>query len=392
MRISWFSAEPLADGALGVTGRIEAIRYLRSRGHDVSAVSGTEATSVPFDDIPSTSLPTLHVPGFAWLTQWPGVARHLARSRCVPDMIVSDFSLLPPVLLWRQRARRRTRVVLDVRTPPVEAGRARDRLQGLRFRATLRHAGSRVDAITATSVGLAEYVADVAHLVPERVVVWSSSGSRWGGTEMSTVPWPRELPTSLRSRILVLYHGSISPGRGLFEALRGFGAARSDGPELALVFLGAGPSVGALRRLTSDLGLTDCVWFVPSVPHHRVLEFLGAADVGLVPLPPRWKWEVSSPVKLAEYLCAGVPVVMTDIAPHRIVPRDSPFAFWCEDASPRSFEAAFRKVRTYGSLEAAGALARSWASERLSWEAQLEPLGQLVESLSKATDMQRLRL
>jgi glycosyltransferase involved in cell wall biosynthesis len=249
-----------------------------------------------------------------------------------------------------------------------------------------------VDAITATSVGLAEYVADVAHVGRERIVVWSSSGSRWGDAEMSEVPWPHELPTSLRSRTLVLYHGSISPGRGLFEALRGFGAARSDGQELALVFLGAGPSVDALRRLTSDLGLSHDVWFVPSVPHRRVLEFLGAADVGLVPLPPRWEWEVSSPVKLAEYLCAGVPVVMTDIAAHRIVPRDSPFAFWCEDASPRSFEAAFRKVRGHGRLQAAGALARSWASERLSWEAQLEPLGRLVESLATGTDIQRVQV
>jgi glycosyltransferase involved in cell wall biosynthesis len=380
MRLLWLSAEPFAPGALGVTGRVEAIRFLRSRGIDAAAICGGPEGSVAFDDVPTRFLPTRPIPLMAWASQWPQLRRELAREGSTFDVIVSDVSLLPPLMRWRARCdpgERCPKVLLDVRTPPVEAGVVRGVLQDVRFRATLARYGRRVDGITATSEGLADHVAGLARRSRADVAVWSSSGSRWSGAAPASdaAPWPEELAPSLRGRTILLYHGSISAGRGLDQVIRGLALARPVSPRLALVILGDGPAVPALRALAEDLGLAEDVTFVPPVPHDRVLAFLRVASVGVVPLPPRWEWQVSSPVKLAEYLGAGRPVVLTDIIPHRIVPGEQPFAFWAGSGGAEELSRAFVAVgASTERLPELGEMARAWAAPRLGWERQLEPL------------------
>jgi glycosyltransferase involved in cell wall biosynthesis len=380
VKLLWLSAEPFAKGAMGVTGRLEALRFLRSKGIDTLAVCGGGEESVPFDDVPTRFMPTRSVPLMAWASQWPRVARELAGTGSTFDLIVSDFSLLPPLMRWRARqgqAERSPRVLLDVRTPPVEAGPLRGVLQDLRFRTTLRLYGRRVDAITATSEGLADHVAGLAHRPREDVAVWSSSGSRWADAPPpeESGAWRPELAPALRSRTVLMYHGSVSAGRGLDQTLRAMALATPVAPDLALVVLGDGPALPALQRLAKELRLDEDVWFVPPVSHDRVLGFLRAASAGVVPLPPRWEWQVSSPVKLAEYLCAGRPVVLTDIVPHRIVPRDEPFVFWAGSGTAEELARAFVAVAaSAGRLRELGEEARTWAAPRLGWERQLEPL------------------
>jgi glycosyltransferase involved in cell wall biosynthesis len=51
---------------------------------------------------------------------------------------------------------------------------------------------------------------------------------------------------------------------------------------------------------------------VLGVPHHEVPRYLAAGDIGLLLREPSLVNAVASPVKFAEYLAAGLPVVLTE--------------------------------------------------------------------------------
>jgi glycosyltransferase involved in cell wall biosynthesis len=53
------------------------------------------------------------------------------------------------------------------------------------------------------------------------------------------------------------------------------------------------------------------------LPHKDIPEEVGACDCAVSPLPPLEGFEVSSPAKIYEYLALGLPVVATNITPHR---------------------------------------------------------------------------
>jgi glycosyltransferase involved in cell wall biosynthesis len=266
----------------------------------------------------------------------------------------------------------------------VEAGAIRTTVQRARFALTLKRYGRRIDALTAITEGVRDYAAPLAGWPADRVAVWRS-GCTWCEVPPPTPAWPRELPRALRDRFVVLYHGTMTPGRGLFESIQAIDVARTAGADVALVLLGTGSAVPALERLVEERGLQAHVRFVSPVPHARVPEFVNAADVGLVPLPPIWEWQISSPLKLAEYLCLGLPVVLTDIQAHRIVAPDAPFAFWAATADPPGLAAAILDAyRRRSQLPGLGREARAWAEPRLGWSPQLGVLERVLSSLEPA--------
>lgn len=66
-------------------------------------------------------------------------------------------------------------------------------------------------------------------------------------------------------------------------------------------------------RLAEELGVDDRVHVVPYVPQHRVTEYLSTADLGVICSKRTINYELSLPTKLAEYLHAGLPVVVSDV-------------------------------------------------------------------------------
>ena len=168
LSVIWLSADPIARGALGVTGRVECARYLLEQGLDVVVICGAEPHHRPVEGVPTVFIPSRYLPLAGWLSLWPGVVRELADRGHGADVVVTDFAMLPPLVHWRNAARRGgrpvPRIVLDVRTPPVEAAPARLALQKARFAMTLRAYGRRVEAITAISEGLAGHVAGLARV------------------------------------------------------------------------------------------------------------------------------------------------------------------------------------------------------------------------------------
>jgi glycosyltransferase involved in cell wall biosynthesis len=384
VNIAWLSSDPVTQGALGVTARIEGARFLRRAGHRVTVVCGTKPGARAIEDIDTRLIESRYAPFLAWRALWPGVTRHLADIDPRPDVLISDFALLPPAFRWTRAAGRdgpRPRVLLDIRSHPVEARPFRLAVQRARFATTLGWYGRRVDAITTITPALRDHVARLARLPSERIAMWTS-GCTWCDEPDGPAAWPPEMDLSARDRFIVIYHGSMSRGRGLFEAVEAVSLVRPEAPDILLVLLGDGPARSELRSHAERRGLRDHVWFIDPVPLERVPEFLGAADVGLAPWPSTWDMEANNPLKLNEYLCHGLPVVLTDAAPHRMVPSSAPFAFWASRAAPAEMgEAMLAAYRARQDLRELGNDARRWARPRLGWATQFDILANVLSSM-----------
>lgn len=114
------------------------------------------------------------------------------------------------------------------------------------------------------------------------------------------------LPASAR---LLCFTGSLRPWHGLDTAIEAMTALPND---VHLVVAGDGPVRSELERRAHELGLGARVHWLGQVPHRRIPLVLAACEVALAPYPALQEFAFS-PLKLYEYLAAGIPVVASSI-------------------------------------------------------------------------------
>jgi glycosyltransferase involved in cell wall biosynthesis len=176
----------------------------------------------------------------------------------------------------------------------------------------------------------------------------------------------------------VYYVGQLYPWKG--AGLVVDAAARV--PEARFVIVGGmpngqrgDPDVDALARQARDVGAADRVELRGYLPYHRVAEELRHASVALLPLPdePVARY-FTSPLKLFDYMAAGVPIVASDLPALREVLRDGENGLLAEAGNADAFAAAIRRFLTDPALaDRIGRQARADV-ERYSWDARAAAL------------------
>lgn len=114
----------------------------------------------------------------------------------------------------------------------------------------------------------------------------------------------------LDGRFVVLYHGALSPGRGIEELV----ALAPDLPPAAVVvLLGNGPMSDGLVRLAGSPPLLGRLVVHPAVPLDVLPGWVADADLGVVAFrASNLNNRLATPNKLFDYLVSGVPVVASD--------------------------------------------------------------------------------
>jgi asparagine synthase (glutamine-hydrolysing) len=126
-------------------------------------------------------------------------------------------------------------------------------------------------------------------------------------------------------RHLLVYLGVMGPQDGVDLAIRAMDhivkvRGRTD---VGLTLIGDGDAGPALRALTAELGLGDCVHFTGRAPDDLVSRLLSTADVGLSPDPKNPLNDVSTMNKTMEYMAFELPVVAFDLVETKVSAADA---------------------------------------------------------------------
>jgi glycosyltransferase involved in cell wall biosynthesis len=118
-------------------------------------------------------------------------------------------------------------------------------------------------------------------------------------------------------RFLLGYAGVMGPQDGVDHALLALAALRALREDWHAVFMGDGDVFEEMRAKAVQLGLADRVEFTGWVEHETIGRVLSSSDVCLAPEPSNPLNDVSSMVKLSEYMAMSRPIVSYDLAESR---------------------------------------------------------------------------
>jgi glycosyltransferase involved in cell wall biosynthesis len=131
------------------------------------------------------------------------------------------------------------------------------------------------------------------------------------------VPADPELSWKRGKRFLLSYAGVMGPQDGVDHALHALAELSALRRDWHAVFMGDGDVVEEMRALSSELGLADCVEFTGWVEHATVAQVISSSDVCLAPDPKNSLNDLSSMVKISEYMAMSRPIVSYDLAESR---------------------------------------------------------------------------
>lgn len=138
------------------------------------------------------------------------------------------------------------------------------------------------------------------------------------GRPVSLVPTGVDLarfacPPRERLQPILIYAGNIAPWSGLDIVLMAIPRIREVIPAIQCVFVGSGlPQFRKhLEGLIGTLGLQDVVRLTGQVPYEEVKAYLAQAAIGLAIFQPSDLRRYAAPLKVLEYMAAGLPTIAT---------------------------------------------------------------------------------
>jgi glycosyltransferase involved in cell wall biosynthesis len=172
------------------------------------------------------------------------------------------------------------------------------------------------------------------------------------------------------------YVGGITRVRGACELVDAMAHADAE------LHLAGAISPPALRGELERSPGWPRVRYLGRVTHDRVPELLARTKAGVIPLQPIPAYVDAFPVKLFEYMAAGLPVIATDVPRWRAVLEEHDCGVSVPHGSPQRLGAAITALLDDDArARAMGERARRAAEERYSWETQAAVLAGLYAEL-----------
>jgi glycosyltransferase involved in cell wall biosynthesis len=293
------------------------------------------------------------------------LARRLARERpfdlvhaCSPP----DFLLLAMLSLRRRGAR----FVFDHHdlTPELYASRFGGE-GGLMHRATLvaeQVAFRLADVVLSVNESYRRIAIERGRRSPDDVAV-----VRTGPDLTRFTPTPPDPRLKQGRAHLLSYVGVMGPQDGVDQALRALAALRERRDDWRAIFMGSGEVLEEMRALADELGIGDVVEFTGWVEHDFIRRVLSTSDVCLAPDPKNPLNDVSSMVKISEYMAMSKPMVSFDLKESRAAAGDA--ALFAADVD--GFAALIDELLDDPARrETMGAAGRVRAEATLAWEHQ----------------------
>jgi glycosyltransferase involved in cell wall biosynthesis len=167
--------------------------------------------------------------------------------------------------------------------------------------------------------------------------------------------------------IVFILAGTLDALRGTDVPLRGFVQALARNDRLWLLMPGKGPQLEELRQLARTHGVEQRVWLPGYVPYAEMPRLFAASDAGVSYLAPTEYHEGLPPMKVMEYLGAGLPVLASDVSSHRMQLQHESNGLLAPP-TPDGFAEAMLRFAADGELRARMAAAAAPSVAHLTWE------------------------
>jgi glycosyltransferase involved in cell wall biosynthesis len=305
-------------------------RSVQARGLRVIAVSptgtraGTEGSFDAVEGIPILRYPAPPPGGgiagygreFATaVVQSARILRRLARDTRI-DIVHAgnppDFLLLAALPLKR----RGTRLIFDHHdvSPELYLSRTGRRDAVFRVLRILERATfSAADVVISTNDSFRRIAILRGRKGPEDVFVVRN------GPDLSRFrPVPADPDLRRGKRHLLAYAGVMGRQDGIDQALRALAALQRRREDWHAILLGDGEVLPEMRTLADRLEIDHVVEFMGWRPSEDVVRVVSAADVCLAPDPPTPANDLSTMIKVTEYMALGRPIVSFDLMESRV--------------------------------------------------------------------------
>lgn len=325
-RVLWWKPW-LGDTALHKMADLEVATQLVARNYQVHLIVPTTKGKMKLDK-PGASIISIQirflplispiVRCFLIMFIFPYYILKLKPDYVITEPDISILGLFPTLFLCKLL---RIKVVLDIRSVPVETFGLQGFMINLWFSVSMSFARRFFDGITAITILMKEDLCGRFHISRNKIGVWTSGVSTrlFDPSKYASEASVFKNKLGLSSKFVVFYHGRFSPTRGLKQSIQAMKKIHKLHPNITLFLLGSGPITSELQQLIREEKLDCSVLIHDPVDQSQVPRFISACDVAIVPLPNTIFWRSQSPLKLLEYLAMEKPVIVTDIPAHRTV-------------------------------------------------------------------------
>lgn len=303
-----------------------------------------------------------------------------------PDFIIlqPDISIISSIFVKLLQKAQNFKLILDVRTTPVEISGIRGFLKKFWYSVSVLIAKKHFEGITTITHPMSHEVCNDFNIDPKKIGVWTSAVNTelFNKTEYFNESLVLKNKLKLDGKFVVFYHGAFSDNRGLKETIAAIELSVDLNPDIVLFLLGDGPSVFSLKKMVSEKSLENNVIIHEPVKHDVVPLFIYFADVCIVPLPDHPYWRCQSPLKLLEYLAMEKPVILTDIPAHRNIVKNKKCGIYISSINPMDIANAIKY--SYGNKENLvnwGKIGRTLVDEEYTWNKVISDLENYLESL-----------
>ena len=263
--------------------------------------------------------------------------------------------------------------LLEVNAPLIEESRDHrslsDEAQACRITRRVFSSASHLITVSAELSGYAQQLGaapEKIHLVPNGVNLERFAPVRRGSN--GSAPFT------------VGFVGSLKPWHDLAALVEAFRTLHQSDPGCRLLIVGDGPEGPGLAEELANSEITQAVILKGSVRPGEVPELLGLMDIAVAPYPDLSDFYFS-PLKVYEYMAAGLPVVTSRIGQLSDLIEDGVSGLLYTPGNPKELGEALLRLRDSEALRRRlGTAARKTVAEEHSWDQRVQSIFAIIEA------------